>query len=48
MWTYKMFKTYNDMALWISKNEHKYLIEQVFVDKGFCVEYKPLVVIDIK
>jgi hypothetical protein len=47
-WTLKEFKTREQMDKWVLTNKHKYQIEEIFVDNGFCVEYKPLIVIDIK
>lgn len=47
-WQTKEFKTLEQMNKWVNKNKHKYVIEQVFVDNGYCVEYKSLIVIDIK
>ena len=47
-WILKEFKTREQMDKWVSTNKHKYQIAEIFVNNGFCVEYKPLVVIDIK
>ena len=47
-WTLKKFKTQEQMDKWVLTNKNKYQIEEIFVDNGFCVEYKPLIVIDIK
>jgi hypothetical protein len=45
MWTDKTFKTRESMAAWISKNGHKYQWEEIFINNGYGVTFKPLRVI---
>ena len=42
MWIYKEFKTYTEKQRWIIDNEHKYQIDNVFIENGYCVEYRKL------
>lgn len=46
-WQTKEFKTREQMNKWVNKHKHKYLIEEIFIDNGFCVEYKSIKVIDL-
>jgi len=42
IWQYKEFKTYTDQQRWIIDNKRKYQIETVFIENGYCVEYRKL------
>ena len=42
MWTYKEFKTYTEQQRWIIDNEYRYQIGTVFIENGYCVEYRKL------
>lgn len=48
MWQTKYFTTQAKRDNWINKNSKKYLIDIIFVNNGFAIEYKKLRVIDIK
>ena len=42
MWKNKTFKTREAYDKWVAANSHKYQIEQIFVNNGYGVTYKPL------
>lgn len=42
MWKHKMFHTQADQDEWIRVNGHRFVIEVVFVNNGYCVLYKPM------
>jgi len=42
MWTIKEFDTREDMNRFIEKYKHRLQFTEVFINNGFCVEYKPL------
>ena len=48
MWEIKTFKTSESMRAWIAKNSNKYQLEQIFINNGYGVTFKPLRVINIK
>lgn len=48
MWQLKEFKSEIDMSAWIEKNKARYQITEVFINNGYCVEYKPFKVINIE
>jgi len=47
VWETKTFKTNEQKKNWIEANASKYRIEEVFINNGYAVEYKKLIVIDI-
>ena len=47
MWEYKEFNSYTEQQRWIIDNENKYQIDIVFIENGFCVEYRKLKIINI-
>lgn len=42
MWKHKMFYSQADQDAWIAANSHRFVIEVVFVNNGYCVLYKSL------
>lgn len=42
MWKYKEFKTYSEQQRWILDNQHKYQIENVFIENFYALEYRKL------
>lgn len=44
MWGVKIkeFKTQKQLDNFFNKNKHKYLMQEVFINNSFGVEYKPL------
>lgn len=47
-WETKTFKSKENMNKWIEKNESKYQIEEIFINNGWGVEYKPLHIISFE
>ena len=45
MWKIKKFKDRKAQNRWIYDNEHRYKIVVLFVNNGFAVEYKKLLVL---
>jgi hypothetical protein len=45
MWTLKRFKSFAEQLDWIIKNEHRYQINELLINNGYAVEYKPLRII---
>lgn len=48
LWTFKQFKTREQMDKWIKKNKLKVQWVEIFINNAFGVEYRKLRVIDIK
>ncbi len=48
MWDIKTFKTRESMGAWVAKNGNKYQWEQIFINNGYGVTFKPLRVINFK
>jgi len=46
MWNFKYFKTQKQMEKWFEKNKHKYQINEIIVNNGYGLEYKPLIIIN--
>lgn len=42
MWKTKYFNNLRTMQKWISRNKKRYRIEEIFVNDGYAVDYKPL------
>ena len=40
MWDTKTFKTYEQQQLWINRNKDKYMIDVIYINNGYAVEYK--------
>ena len=45
MWKVKRFTEFSAMLDWIQYNERRYIINELFVNNGFAVEYKRKLVI---
>lgn len=43
MWETKKFKTRNAMLAWIAKNSHRYQWVELYVNNGYAIECKKLV-----
>ena len=42
MWTTKEFKTKELMEKFLEKNSHKIQWQEIFINNGFCIEYRKL------
>jgi hypothetical protein len=42
MWVTKEFKTKESMQKFIDKNNNKIQYEEIFVNNGYCIEYRKL------
>lgn len=42
MYILKEFKTRESMNRWIEKNKHKIQYTEVFINNGYCIEYRKL------
>lgn len=42
---YKIFKSKEKMEKYIEKNKNKIQWEKVFINNGYCIEYKKLIII---
>jgi hypothetical protein len=42
MWKYKYFKTYKSMENFIEKNKNRIQYCEVFINNGYCIEYRKL------
>jgi len=47
-WKTKVFRKHEAYLRWINRNYRKYQIVTVYVNNGYAVDYKPLLIIDIK
>lgn len=47
MWTTKEFKTREAFNNFWERNQSKYQMTEIFINSGYCIEYRPLKVIDI-
>ncbi len=45
-WKTKEFKTKEQMDAWVSKNNSKYQMQEVFINNAFGMDYKPLLKIN--
>lgn len=43
MWSIKEFKTRAEMQAWIEKNGHRMRWQEIVVNNGYGVQYRPLV-----
>ena len=43
MWTERLFKSYAAQEAWITKNEHRYAIDRLYINNGYGVTYKKLI-----
>lgn len=41
-WKTKTFKTREEFNKFVTKNKNKYQMEEVFINNGFAVDYRPL------
>lgn len=48
MWTLKKFKTEAAMAAWIKKMRSRVQYDIIYINNGYAVEYRPLIIIDIQ
>lgn len=46
-WKTKEFKSQEAMDKWREANAHRYQMTEVFINNGFCLEYRDLKIIDI-
>lgn len=46
-WKTKTFSNVEKRDHWIEKNKSKHQIVIIFINNGYGVEYKPLIIIDI-
>ena len=42
MWQQITFKTQKGLDIWRDTHKHKYQIEEVFINNGYCLDYRPL------
>lgn len=42
MWELKTFKNYDNMIKFINKNKNKIQYNEIFINNGYCIEYKKL------
>lgn len=45
MWKTKKFKTESAAREWMEDHEDRYVMQLIFIENGFAVEYKPCYVI---
>jgi hypothetical protein len=42
MWIQKEFKTQKAMNAFIERNKHKIQYQEIFINNGYCIEYRLL------
>lgn len=47
MWQFKEFKTRQAMQKWLDKNESKIQWQEIFINNGYCVEWRKLRIINV-